>query len=96
LLHHRAGRQKAASTNQQGTACGAGKWRPHAQDGGDGDDETDEFKLDAAAVVAEEAVARKVACKTVAECELDVPEWQELAGDRLGWGNMSNSIKMWT
>jgi hypothetical protein len=49
-----AGRQEAATTNQQGLP---GEWRP--QDGGDGDDETnetDEFKLDAAAVAAEEAV----------------------------------------
>jgi hypothetical protein len=32
----------------------------HPQDG-DGDDETDEFKVDAAAVVAEEAVERREA-----------------------------------
>jgi hypothetical protein len=29
--------------------------------------------------------------------ELDVPEWQELAGaDRMGWRNMSKSIKIRT
>jgi hypothetical protein len=64
---------------------------------GDSDDETDEFTLDAAVVVAEEVLERKeggAAYKTVAE--LDVPEWQELAGDRLGWREMSKSIKIRT
>jgi hypothetical protein len=28
--------------------------------------------------------------------ELDVPEWQELAGDRLGWRKMLKSIKIRT
>jgi hypothetical protein len=54
---------------------------------GDSDDETDEFALDAAAVVAEEAVERKEARRVkpwLSELAvLDVPEWQELAGDRL-------------
>jgi hypothetical protein len=41
----------------------------------------DEFKLDAAAVVAEEAVERKEARRVKPWLsELDVPEWQELAG----------------
>jgi hypothetical protein len=42
--------------------------------------------LDAAAVVAEEALERKEARRVKPWLsELDVPEWQELAGDRLGW-----------
>jgi hypothetical protein len=48
------------------------------------DDETDEFTLEAAAVVTEEAVEskeRRGACKPV-------DEWQELAGDRLGCGGI--------
>jgi hypothetical protein len=28
--------------------------------------------------------------------ELDVPEWQELVGDRLGWREMLKSIKIRT
>jgi hypothetical protein len=35
------------------------------------------------------------ACKAVAEVT-DVPEWQELAGDRLGWRKMLKSIKIRT
>jgi hypothetical protein len=43
----------------------------------DGDDETDEVKLDAAAVIAEEAVERKKARRVKPWLsELDVPEWQ--------------------
>ena len=64
---------------------------------GDSDDETDEFTLDAAAVVAEEAVERKEARRVKPWLsELDVPEWQELAGDRLGWRKMLKSIKIRT
>ena len=59
--------------------------------------ETDEFTLDAAAVVAEEAVERKEARRVKPWLsELDVPEWQELAGDRLGWRKMLKSIKIRT
>jgi hypothetical protein len=51
--------------------------------------------LDAAAVVAEEAVERKEARRVRPWLsELDVPEWQELAGDRLGWRKMLKSIKI--
>jgi hypothetical protein len=51
--------------------------------------------LDAAAVVAEEAVERKEARRVKPWLsKLDVPEWQELAGDRLGWRKMSKSIKI--
>jgi hypothetical protein len=32
----------------------------------------------------------------VAVSELDVPEWQELAGDRLGWREVLKSIKLRT
>jgi hypothetical protein len=47
--------------------------------------ETDEFTLDAAAVVAEEAVEQKEARRVKPWLsELDVPEWQELRGT--GWG----------
>jgi hypothetical protein len=52
----------------------------HTQDGGEGDDETDErdndFKLDAAAVAAEEAVERKEVrrARPWRLNELDVPE----------------------
>jgi hypothetical protein len=28
--------------------------------------------------------------------ELDVPEWQELVWDRLGWRKMLKSIEIWT
>ena len=64
---------------------------------GDSDDETDEFTLDAAAVVAEEAVERKEARRVKPWLsELDVPEWQELAGDRLGWRKMLKSTKIRT
>jgi hypothetical protein len=64
---------------------------------GDSDDETDEFTLDAAAVVAEEAVERKEARRVKPWLSgLDVPEWQELAGDRLGWRKMLKSIKIRT
>ena len=64
---------------------------------GDSDDGTDEFTLDAAAVVAEEAVERKEARRVKPWLsELDVPEWQELAGDRLGWRKMLKSIKIRT
>jgi hypothetical protein len=53
--------------------------------------------LDAAAVVAEEAVERKEARRVKPWLsELDVPEWQELAGDRLGWRKMLKSIKIRT
>jgi hypothetical protein len=42
--------------------------------------------LDAAAVAIEEAVERTEARHVkLWLSELDVPEWQELAGDRLGW-----------
>jgi hypothetical protein len=58
---------------------------------------TDELTLDAAAVVAEEAVERKEARRVKPWLsELDIPEWQELAGDRLGWGKMLKSIKIRT
>ena len=64
---------------------------------GDSDDETDEFTLDAAAVVAEEAVERKEARRVKPWLsELDVPEWQELAGDRLGWWKILKSTKIRT
>jgi hypothetical protein len=65
---------------------------------GDSDEETDEFTLDAAAVVAEETVERKEARRVKPWLsELDVPEWQELlAGDRLGWWGMLKSIKIRT
>jgi hypothetical protein len=53
--------------------------------------------LDAAAVVAEEAVERKEARRVKPWLsELDVPEWQELEGDRLGWRKMLKSIKIRT
>ena len=54
--------------------------------------------MDAAAVVAEEAVERKEARRVKPWLsELDVPEeWQELAGDRLGWRKMLKSIKIRT
>jgi hypothetical protein len=46
----------------------------------------DEFKLDAAAVAAEEAVERKEARHVKPWLsELGVPEWQGLAGGRAGW-----------
>jgi hypothetical protein len=48
-------------------------------------------------VVAEEAVERKEARRAKPWLsELDVPEWQELAGDRLEWRKMSKSIKIRT
>jgi hypothetical protein len=48
--------------------------------------------LDAAAVVAEEAVERKEVWRVKPWLsELDVPEWQELAGERLGWRKMLKS-----
>jgi hypothetical protein len=55
--------------------------------------------LDAAAVVAEEAVERKEGRRVkpwLSELDVtqDVPEWQELAGDRLGWRKMLKSIKI--
>ena len=65
---------------------------------GDSDDETDEFTLDAAAVVAEEAVERKEARRVkpwLSELECR-SEWQELAGDRLGWRKVLKSIKIRT
>jgi hypothetical protein len=53
--------------------------------------------LDAAAVVAEEAVERKEARRVKPWLsELDVPEWQELAGDRLGGRKMLKGIKIRT
>jgi hypothetical protein len=53
--------------------------------------------LDAAAVVAEEAVERKEARRVKPWLsELDVPEWRELAGDRLGWRKMLKSIEIRT
>jgi hypothetical protein len=58
------------TTNRQGGDCLVS---------GDSDNETDEFTLDAAAVVAEEAVERKEARRVKPWLsELDVPEWQEL------------------
>ena len=43
-------------------------------------------------MVAEEAVERKEARRVKPWLsELDVPEWQELAGDRLGWREMLKS-----
>jgi hypothetical protein len=54
----------------------------HTQDGGNGDGETDEFKLDAAGVAAEEAVERKEARRV----RPWLSEWQELAAGQLGWG----------
>jgi hypothetical protein len=48
-------------------------------------------------VVAEEAVERKEARRVKPWLiELDVPEWQELAGDRLGWRKRLKSIKIRT
>jgi hypothetical protein len=49
-------------------------------------------------VVAEEAVERKEArrVKPWLGSELDVPEWQELAGDRLRWRKRLKSIKVRT
>jgi hypothetical protein len=53
--------------------------------------------VDAAAVVAEEAVERKEARRVKPWLsELDVLEWQELAGDRLGWRKVLKSIKIRT
>jgi hypothetical protein len=53
--------------------------------------------LDATAVVAEQVVERKEARRVKPWLSgLDVPEWQELAGDRLGWGKMLKSIKIRT
>jgi hypothetical protein len=72
----------------QGRAPGAwwNRLKPRKRRG-DGDDETDEFKLYAAAVIVEEAVERKEALRVkLWLSELDVPEWQELARDRLGGG----------
>jgi hypothetical protein len=77
-------RQSSRSTKGKGQRLlptqyrGSGLAPPHHQPAGDclasgdSDDETDEFVLDAAAVVAEEAVERKegeggAACKAVAE-----------------------------
>jgi hypothetical protein len=46
---------------------------------------------------AEEAVERKEARRVKPWLsELHVPEWQELAGDRLGWRKMLKSIKIRT
>ena len=48
-------------------------------------------------VAEEEAVERKEARRVKPWLsELDVPEWQELAGDRLGWRKMLKSIKIRT
>jgi hypothetical protein len=59
--------------------------------------DSDEFKMDAAAVAAEEAVERKEARRVKPWLgELDVPEWQELAGYRLRWKKMLKSIKIRT
>jgi hypothetical protein len=60
--------------------------------------EADEFALGAAVVVAEEAVERRKEVRRVKPwlSELDVPEWQELAGNRLGWRNMLKSTKIRT
>ena len=66
------------TTNRQGTAwrVATATTRPTSS----------RWTLDAAAVVAEEAVERKDARRVKPWLsELDVPEWQELAGDRL-WG----------
>jgi hypothetical protein len=50
-----------------------------------------------AVVVAEEALERKEARRVKPWLsELDVPEWQELTGDRLGWIKMLKSIKIRT
>jgi hypothetical protein len=43
-----------------------------------------------------EAVERKEARRVKPLSELDVLEWQELAGDRLGWRKMLKSIKIRT
>jgi hypothetical protein len=44
-----------------------------------------------------EAVERKEAWRVKPWLsELDVPEWQELAGDRLGWRKVLKSIKIRT
>ena len=97
--HQRAA--AAPNTVQRIGPCSAtpqtGRGLPGARASGDSDDETDEFTLDAAAVVAEEAVERKEARRVKPWLsELDVPEWQELAGDRLGWRKMLKSIKIRT
>jgi hypothetical protein len=55
------------------------------QNGGKRDDDDDVFKLDAAVVTAAEAVKRKeTRCVKLWLSKLDVVEWKELAGDRLG------------
>jgi hypothetical protein len=61
----------------------------HTQDGGDGGDETAEFKLDAAAVVAEEAVERKEvrhAKPWLSECRVSSELGAGRAGARSGRG----------
>jgi hypothetical protein len=71
------------TTNRQGTA-----WRLAS---GDSDDEADEFALDAAAVVAEEAVERKEARRVKPWLsELDVPgSGRSWRGRGTGWGGSS-------
>jgi hypothetical protein len=73
-----------------------GDWRPHAGRRRRRDRQAlrtrDDIKLDAVAVAAEEAAERKDAWRVKPWLsELDVLEWQELAGDRLGWREMPKS-----
>ena len=55
-----------------------------------------EFALDLAEVAEEAAVERKEVRRVKPLLsELQVPEWQELAKDRLRWKNMLKSIRIW-
>jgi hypothetical protein len=91
------------ATEQASRKLLPGECGHHTHDCGDGDGETDghfvpdseEFKLDAAAVAAEEAVERKEArCAKPWLSELDVPKWQELAGDQLEWKKELKSTRI--
>jgi hypothetical protein len=62
----------------------------------DGRCDDGEFALDSAEVAEEAAVERKeVRQVRPLLSELQVPEWQELAKDRVKWSKMLKGIKIW-
>ena len=89
----RARRRVTPASTQYATSssCSSGANNGRCDDGDDG-----EFTLDTAEVAEEAAVERKEVRRVKPLLsELQVPEWQELAKDRLEWKKMLKSIRIW-
>jgi hypothetical protein len=67
----------------------------HTQDGSDGDDETDEFKLDTAAEAAAAVAAEDARRVKPWLTELDVPEWQELEHQYTETSCVAGAVRRW-